>query len=709
LVWEAGTRGGILLQAYDTLIPQHWLMPSDSSVVDTHFYSKMVDRIREFEFVKNIALCNYSFDPDNLLCVSWVCSQNWRRTDHAVPAPFEVLSMPKDLSITKQVLQTRSIRIIEPNEDVIPLSPGVLMARTRIGAERVYYVPLRTDSNKLFGSFAFDVPANLVLSSSICDRLLMSGEYLALYLDSLLTNRCLRERTRDLNLVCKQFDLIQDVGEWISTKESSLESVGKAMSALRGRLKATTLSVWVPDETGHLLRCLSGESRLYDDAVGQELILSDREFHLLRSLPKQGALMEEEEEGAELSTRFLEKLNVEHIKSTFAIPLFSSQNLVGVLFAGSTHSAFFQNRATTGTLAALSHYLAVGLSTTGVYQGRLGTRASMIIVPPPQLPSSLRPARRPEPPAIIGKSKEISQLLERVETVSRTTVPVLLLGETGTGKDLIARALHHGSPRRDQPFVTLNCAAIPAGLIESELFGHEKGAFTGAITRTAGYFEQAHEGTLFLDEIGDLPLELQTKLLRVLQDRTIQRIGGLKKIEVDVRIIAATHRDLRAMVTAGTFREDLYYRLNVFPVRIPPLRERRDDIPLLVSHFVTDSCKELGRSPLRVELQDVQRLTMYPWPGNIRELENVIKRAVVCSTGKVLNVECLDETVAPAANGDLKDEKTWNAIERETIIAAIRKAKRRIAGRSGAAELLGLKRTTLNSKMKRLGIKLEDI
>jgi hydrogenase-4 transcriptional activator len=212
-----------------------------------------------------------------------------------------------------------------------------------------------------------------------------------------------------------------------------------------------------------------------------------------------------------------------------------------------------------------------------------------------------------------------------------------------------------------------------------------------------------------LDEIGDLPLELQTKLLRVLQDRMVQRIGGLKKIAVDVRIIAATNRDLRTMVRAGSFREDLYYRLNVFPIKIPPLRERRDDIPLLVSYFVDDFCGELGRSPLRVELQDIQRLTMYPWPGNIRELQNVVKRAVVCSTGEVLNVECLDEAVTPAANGYLTDEKTWSAIERETMITAIRKAKRKIGGRSGAAELLGLKRTTLYSKMKRLGVKLENI
>jgi transcriptional regulator with GAF, ATPase, and Fis domain len=697
------------VQSYDTVIPQQWLLPGDSSVVDMHFYSKMVDRIREFDFVKNITLCSYSSDPDNLLGVGWVFSQNWRLAERVVPPPIEVFTMPKDLSITKQILQTRRIRTVEPNEDVSPYSPVLLPARTRFGLERVYYVPVCTDNNKLFGSFAFDVPADLVLPPAICERLLMCGEYLALYLDSVLTNRCLRERTRDLNLICKRFELIQDVGEWISAEDGSVESIGKTISALRGTLKATTLSVWVADDTRHSLRCLRGESRLYDNAIGRQLILSDREFQLLRSLPKQGELMEEAEETRKLSARFLEKLNAEFIKSTYVVPLVSSQDLVGVLFAGSTHSAFFQNRATTGALSASSRYLTAGLGMNNTYQGQLSVRASMIAVPTPQVSHSLLPDRCPDAPTIIGKSKEIRQVLDQVDTLSKTTVPVLLLGETGTGKDLLARALHHGSPRREKPFVTLNCAAIPSGLIESELFGHEKGAFTGAVTRTAGYFEQAHEGTIFLDEIGDLPLELQMKLLRVLQDRIIQRIGGLKKIAVDVRIIAATHRDLRAMVSAGTFREDLYYRLNVFPIKIPPLRERRDDIPLLVSYFVDNFCRELGRSPLRVELQNFQRLTLYQWPGNIRELENVVKRAVVCSTGEVLNVECLDEVIAPAANGNLRDEQTWSAIERETMIAAIRKANRKIGGRSGAAELLGLKRTTLYSKMKRLGVKLENI
>jgi formate hydrogenlyase transcriptional activator len=695
------------MRAYDTVVRPQWLTPCNSTVVNAQFYSKLVNRFREFDFVKKIVLCNYSSDPDNLLCASWILSQNWRLAENAVPAPLEVLTMPKDLSITKQVLETRRIRTVEPGEDVSPRSPVLLLARSKSGAERVYNVPLRTDNNELFGSFAFDVPADLVLSPSICERLLMAGEYLALYLDNVFTTRSLRERTRDLNLVCNRIELLRNVDERISAEDGSVETVGKVVPVLREALRATTLSVWAAD--GRAFRCLADEGGSFGDAMGRQVTLSDRELQILRALPKQGRVLEEVGDTRELSARFLGKLSADDVKSTFAVPLVSSHDIVGVLFAGSTHSAFFQNRANTGTLSAFSQHLTLGLDMSGASNTLFSRRTSTFAVPTPRLPAFHSPTACMEAPTIVGRSTEIRRVLERVRTVSETTVPVLLLGETGTGKDLIARALHYGSARRNGPFVTLNCAAIPAGLIESELFGHEKGAFTGAQARTAGYFEQAHEGTLFLDEIGDLPLDLQTKLLRVLQDRTVQRIGGLKKIEVDVRVVAATHRDLRAMVSAGSFREDLYYRLNVIPITIPPLRERREDIPLLIDYLATNFCRELGRPPLRAELQDLQRLTMNAWPGNIRELENVVKRAVVFSTGGGLNFDCLDHTTTTVANRDSTDETTWNAIERDTIIAAIRKAKKQIGGSCGAAELLGLKRTTLNSKMRRLGIRLEDI
>jgi formate hydrogenlyase transcriptional activator len=295
--------------------------------------------------------------------------------------------------------------------------------------------------------------------------------------------------------------------------------------------------------------------------------------------------------------------------------------------------------------------------------------------------------------------------------VAKTGASVLLLGETGTGKELLAKAIHKASPRRDRGFIALNCAAIPSELIESELFGHERGSFTGALTQRVGRFEQADGGTLFLDEIGDLPYGLQVKLLRVLQDQVIQRVGGTKNIQVDVRIIAATHQDLAALMANGQFREDLYYRLNVFPLHIPPLRERPEDVPELVSHFVDRYCRELGKNTLKIDKDDLDRLTGWSWPGNVRELANFVERSVICSQGQKLTIGEFDSYTHDDRKLDPMNMNTpvWEALERNTILNAIRAAKGRIAGPNGAAARLGLKRTTLHSKMHRLGIERKNL
>src|SRR6201984_1727260 len=237
---------------------------------------------------------------------------------------------------------------------------------------------------------------------------------------------------------------------------------------------------------------------------------------------------------------------------------------------------------------------------------------------------------------IVGRSAALERALQELQVVAPTDCGVLILGETGTGKELIARAIHNLSARRDRPFIKLNCAAIPAGLLESELFGHERGAFTGALMRKAGRFDVADKGTLFLDEVGDIPLELQPKLLRVLQEQEFERLGSTHTQQVDVRVVAATHRDLKEMVEDGEFRGDLYYRLHVFPLSVPPLRERREDIPLLVRHFVDEYARRMNRRVDTIPLQAIEALTSYSWPGNVRELQNVIERAVILSPGSVL-------------------------------------------------------------------------
>jgi len=302
---------------------------------------------------------------------------------------------------------------------------------------------------------------------------------------------------------------------------------------------------------------------------------------------------------------------------------------------------------------------------------------------------------------ILGDSTGLRQVLRQVETVAPTETTVLIQGETGTGKELIARAIHGLSSRRDNIFAKLNCAAIPLGLLESELFGHERGAFTGAISRKVGRFEIAHKGTLFLDEIGDIPLELQPKLLRVLQEQEFERLGGIRSIRTDVRLIAATNRDLGKMVEQGQFRADLYYRLNVFPINIPPLRERKEDIATLVRYFVDKFAKTLNRRIERVSESVMDALTRYPWPGNIRELQNFIERAVILSEGSSLRPPL----------GELREAKsrgsggaTLKEVEKKHVLQVLRETDWVLSGPHGAAARLGMPRTTLISRMRSLGI-----
>ncbi len=302
---------------------------------------------------------------------------------------------------------------------------------------------------------------------------------------------------------------------------------------------------------------------------------------------------------------------------------------------------------------------------------------------------------------IVGKSAALRKVLKEVETVARTDSTVLIHGETGTGKELIARALHDLSPRRERTFVKLNCAAIPTGLLESELFGHEKGAFTGAITQRIGRFELAQGGTLFLDEVGDIPLELQPKLLRALQEQEFERLGSTRTVRVDVRLVAATNRDLARMVADGRFRSDLYYRLNVFPVLLPPLRERSEDIPLLVRHFTQQFAQRMSRRIESIPAEVMDALAGYPWPGNIRELQNVIERAVILSPYGRLRLDPASLSSASVAQG--LDEELQGR-ERQAIEAALRASRGRVSGPSGAARKLGLPHSTLEFRIKRLGI-----
>jgi transcriptional regulator with GAF, ATPase, and Fis domain len=313
---------------------------------------------------------------------------------------------------------------------------------------------------------------------------------------------------------------------------------------------------------------------------------------------------------------------------------------------------------------------------------------------------------------IIGNSSKMQKTFRLMEQVAASDSTVLILGETGTGKELIARAIHNNSPRKGKPMVKVNCAALPATLIESELFGHERGSFTGAFERRIGKFELANNGTLFLDEIGEMSPELQVKLLRALQEKEIERLGGKGPIKVNVRIVAATNRDLEREMEDGRFRSDLFYRLNIFPIELPPLRNRQEDIPLLAEHFIQLFSKKSGKKINALSDQTIQELIHYSWPGNIRELEHLIERSVLLATGstiKQIQLPSPKQNVLKKLIGKEFQIKTIDENERDHILCMLKFCKGRISGEGGAAEILGVPPSTLGSKIKRLGIRKEHL
>jgi formate hydrogenlyase transcriptional activator len=408
----------------------------------------------------------------------------------------------------------------------------------------------------------------------------------------------------------------------------------------------------------------------------------------------------------------LEPAAEEHgIHSLAHVPLNGQKGIVGVLSLA-THREDAFPPDDLPFLVQIARQVAIAIENARAF-GEVSEQKNKLALQKLYLEDEIRSELKFE--EIVGKSEALRRVLLQVETVAPTDSSVLIYGETGTGKELIARAVHNLSSRKSNSFVKLNCAAIPTGLLESELFGHERGAFTGAISQRVGRFELANHGTMFLDEIGEVPLELQPKLLRVLQEREFERLGSTRTLRTDARWIAATNRDLEALVKEQKFRSDLYYRLNVFPVRVPALRERPEDIPLLVRHFVQQLSRRLSKSIDSISADTMSTLVKYPWPGNIRELQNIIERAVILTTGPVLKVSGDDLRVPNAAlipPGPVPASSNRNMramlddAERQQILAALEQSNWTIAGPNGAAVRLGTKRSTLQSRMQKLGIRI---
>ena len=392
--------------------------------------------------------------------------------------------------------------------------------------------------------------------------------------------------------------------------------------------------------------------------------------------------------------------HVEGIQWLCSIPLVTRKGAVGTInFARRDTEGF--NAQDVGLLKQIASQIAIAMDNSRSYS-EISVRTQKLAVEKLYLEGEIRSALSFE--EIIGESPKLKRVLDQVKTVASSDATVLILGETGTGKELIARAIHRMSRRNAASFIKMNCAAIPTGLLESELFGHEKGAFTGAISQKVGRLELADDGTLFLDEIGDIALELQPKLLRALQDQEFERLGGTRTIRVSVRLIAATNHDLTKAVADKQFRSDLYYRLNVFPIRLPSLRERKEDIPLLVRYFVHKFASRMGKAIDSIPGQAMQALCEWSWPGNVRELENFIERSVILTEGSSLRVPLAEL----AMNIEEEDSGTLEHLEREYIIRTLRETGGVVAGSRGAAARLGLKRTTLQSRIQRMGISPEE-
>jgi len=555
----------------------------------------------------------------------------------------------------------------------------------KLGLSSAYVLPLSTAHRKL-GSLAFT--SRLEHAYSPEEQLFLSlvANQIAVAIDDARAQ--------------KRLKLLLDLTNRVVSKLQLPELLHEISASIRHVMQGESVVVSLPDpETGELRR------RALDFPGHEEILsraVSDSETAVFRT----GQLLNltREEIAAYPDATGM-------INSCCLVPLLSGERVLGVLSLGSSRENAFTEEDI-AFLGQVANQIALAVENALAY-GEVSQLKDRLVRENVYLESEIRSELHFED--IVGNSQALNRVLKEIETVAPADSTVLIYGETGTGKELIARALHNLSSRKSNAFVKLNCAAIPTGLLESELFGHERGAFTGAISQRIGRFEVAHRGTIFLDEIGEIPLELQPKLLRVLQEREFERLGSTRTLRTDARLIAATNRDLKTMVEEQKFRSDLYYRLNVFPIRVPSLHERKEDIPLLVRHFVQQFSRRNNRTINTIRSETMEALVRYEWPGNIRELQNVIERAVIISKGPVLNV-ALGELqravgpratqaqvkVTPAEQANLDD--LLHETERAQILRALEASNGLIGGPSGAAARLGLKRSTLQLRMQKLGI-----
>ena len=579
--------------------------------------------------------------------------------------------------------------------------PQLAPYASSMGTRSGYLFPVST-FRKQYGVVVFGRMQCGEFSSDELELMNSVATHIAVALESALATDRAEHFQRELAKERDCLRLLLDINNAVVSHLDVDEVFRSASTLIREYFGSELTAVWLIDrQSDQIQRVLldfpSGKGFL-DQPLSKQLTQEDHDKLLRRQADLFSAA-----EIEKLPSPIAEELKTESIKLMAIAPLVTASGPLGVITMGSRRpDAFGQQQLELFSQIAMQISLAID---NALAYGRLNASNAHLEEQRLYLESEIREYSFED---IVGKSAALRKVLDQVAIVAPTGSTVLLHGETGTGKELIARALHNLSPRRDRTFVRLNCAAIPSGLVESELFGHERGAFTGALMQKRGRFELADHGTLFLDEIGDIGMDLQPKLLRALQEREFERLGSTKTIQVDVRLIAATHRDLAAMIQERQFREDLFYRLNVFPIEIPPLRERREDIPLLIHYFVGRLARRMQKRIKSIPKQSMELLVRADWPGNVRELENFIERCVILTQGEDLHVPRVELKRSPIRAASAGAAGTFEDAERQAIIDALRSASGKIAGDSGAAERLGLKRTTLQNKMRRLNISRAD-
>lgn len=603
--------------------------------------------------------------------------------------------------------------LVKSTDDLEPDFERVCALLREVGVRFICSLPLTTAHRKL-GVITFGSKQKNGYSANEVQFLAQVADHIALAFDDASNFTALRRASEELERKNERLQLLLHVTNQVVSNLELREVMRAVSREVRRVMQCDYAGLSLPDSQDkeklrlYALDFPEGKGLMREELTySMERSPSGRAFRTMKALTLQSPFTGWVEDGVAPIVQIAVR---EGLKSVCCLPLISRDRAIGVLVLGRLHDDAF-TEDDVHFLGQIASQVALAVENALAYRQIQELKEQLSkekLYLEDEIRSELNFAQ------IIGSSPSLRKVLKQVETVASTDSTVLIYGETGTGKELIARAIHDLSPRRSKPFVKLNCAAIPTGLLESELFGHEKGAFTGAIAQRIGRFEVADSGTIFLDEIGEIPLELQTKLLRVLQEREFERLGSSKTLRTDARLIAATNRNLETMVAEQRFRSDLFFRINVFPVHVPPLRDREGDIPLLVRHFAQQFARRMNKIIDTVPTATMDALCRYPWPGNIRELQNMIERAVIISTGRVLSVDVADlerpasasegKSAAPDSktNGSLRDalEKT----ERQRILEALGRSHWVVAGPRGAAAQLGMKRTTLQKRIRKLGI-----